>query len=105
MSESLLLVLSQRLVKKSHGGGRVLAWEAVRQSQRVKNALREGRAHVLRTLMQGNHDDLVPIEHSLADLVAGNVVTREEALRWSEQPDYLDDLIRARREKREKRAS
>ena len=99
LAEALQLVFAQRLVKRLDGAGRALAWESMSQSLRVKNAIREGRTHILRGLMQGNQDDLVPMEKSLADLVAAGTVARDDAARFASSPDYLDDLVRIRKEK------
>ena len=44
-------------------------------------------------------DDLVPMEKSLAELVASGTVPRDEAARYSSSPEYLDDLIKVRRER------
>jgi hypothetical protein len=49
--------------------------------------------------MQANQDDLVPIEKSLAELVAGGVVARDEAARYASSAEYLDDLVKVRRER------
>ncbi len=99
LAEAMQLVFAQRLLKRIDGNGRALAWEAMSQSLRVRNAIREGRTHILRGLMQGNQDDLVPMEKSLAELVAGGVVARDEAVRYASSADYLDDLVKVRRER------
>lgn len=100
LAESLELVFSQRLVRRADSEGRVLAWESMSSSIRVKNAIRESRVHLLRGLAQGNHDDLVPIEKSLADHIVAGLIRRDQALRYCSSPDYLDDLVRVRRELR-----
>jgi Tfp pilus assembly pilus retraction ATPase PilT len=87
-------------VRRADGEGRVLAWEAMNSSLRVKNAIRESRTHMLRGLAQGNQDDLIPIEKSLADLIVAGLIRRDQALRYCSSPDYLDDLVRVRREMR-----
>jgi twitching motility protein PilT len=101
LAESLELVFSQRLVRRADGEGRVLAWEAMHSSIRVKNAIRDSRTHMLRALAQGNQDDLIPIEKSLADHIVSGLIRREQALRYCTSPDYLDDLVRVRREQRQ----
>lgn len=97
LAEALFCVFSQPLLEKGHGAGRVLAWEKVSSSIEVKKAIRDGRIHTLRAMMQSNHEEFVPIEKNLAELVASALVTREEALRWTDQVEYLDDLARLRR--------
>jgi twitching motility protein PilT len=96
LADALVLVFSQRLVKRAKGDGRVVAYEKMGSSLRVRNAIREGRAHTLRSLMQSNMEELASIDQSLASLVAAGTVTREEARKWADSPGYLDDLLRAR---------
>lgn len=92
LADALLCVFSQRLVKRAKGG-RVLAWERMSSSLRVRNAIRDGKAHTLRTFMQSNHDELVSIDQSLARLVAAGTITRDEAAKYQESQTYVDDLI------------
>ena len=66
---------------------------------RVKNAIREGRAHILRSLMQGNQDDLIPLEKSLSELVAAGTVSFEDAARFASSVEYLDDLVKVRKDR------
>jgi twitching motility protein PilT len=96
LADAILLVLSQRLIKRARGSGRALAWERVSSSMRVRNAIREGRAHALRGLMQSNMEELASIDQSLARLVAQGDITRDEARKWADSTKYLDDLLRAR---------
>ncbi|MBS0658965.1 MAG: PilT/PilU family type 4a pilus ATPase [Verrucomicrobia bacterium] len=96
LAESLLLVFSQRLLRRRDGRGRALAYERVSTSLRVKNALREGKAYTLRGLMQSNHEELSSLDQALADLVVAGTVTREEAHQYAESPGYVDELCRVR---------
>ncbi len=96
LSESLLLVFSQRLVRRARGAGRVVAFERMSTSLRVRAAIREGRTHALRGYMQANHEELGSIDQSLAPLVAAGTITRDEARKYADAPAYLDDLLRAR---------
>jgi len=97
LAESLLLVLAQRLVRRAEGTGRLLAWEKMANCTAVKTAIREGRTHVLRSMMQANIEAIRPIERSLADFVAAGLVEREEAARWANDRLYLDFLLQPSR--------
>jgi len=96
LADCLLLVFSQRLLKRASGGGRVLAWEKMAGSRRVRNAIREGKAHVLRGMMQANLEELVSIDWNLAELVASGAVKYEEALKYADNAAYLNDLLKVR---------
>jgi twitching motility protein PilT len=96
VAESLLLVVSQRLVRRAGGAGRILAMEKMANSTRVRNAIREGKVHQLRTLMQGRGEEFENIDESLAGLVTSGKVRLEEALKWADNPSFLGELIRLR---------
>jgi len=96
LAESLLLVFSQRLLKRANGPGRVLAWEKIATSLRVRNAIREGKAHQLRRMMQANVDELVSIDWTLADLVAAGKVKYEEAVKFADNLTNLNELLKVR---------
>ena len=96
LADSLLCVFSQRLVKRVSGTGRALAWERVSSSLLVKNAIREGRAHSLRGMMQSNLPEVTTIDQSLVELVASGAVSHEEALKWADSARYVDELLKMR---------
>jgi len=96
VAESLLLVLSQRLVRRARGTGRVLAIEKLASSVRIKNAIREGKVHQMRGLMQSRGEEFESIDESLAGLVASGKVRLDEALKWADSASYLADLVRLR---------
>ena len=96
LAESLLLVFSQRLLKRANGPGRVLAWEKISTSLRVRNAIREGKVHQLRKMMQANVDELVSIDWTLADLVAAGKVKYEEAVKFADNLTSLNELLKVR---------
>jgi twitching motility protein PilT len=96
LAESLLLVFSQRLLKRASGSGRVLAWEKMATSLRVRNAVREGKVHQLRGMMQANVEELVSIDWTLADLIVAGKVKYEEAVKFSDNLIYLNELLKVR---------
>jgi twitching motility protein PilT len=96
LAESLLLVFSQRLLKRSSGSGRVLAWEKMSTSLRVRNAIREGKVNQLRGMMQANVEELVSIDWTLAELVSSGKVKYEEACKYADNITYMNDLLKVR---------
>ncbi len=96
LAESLLLVFSQRLLRRASGIGRVLAWEKMSTSLRVRNAIREGKVSQMRGMMQTNLEELVSIDWTLAELVATGKVRYEEALKYADSTIYLNDLLKVR---------
>jgi len=96
LAESLLLVFAQRLLRRANGQGRVLSWEKMATSLRVRNAIRDGKAHQLRGLMQTNVEELVPIDWTLADLVVAGKVRYEEAVKYADNLTYMNELLKVR---------
>lgn len=97
LADCLLVVFSQRLLQRASGTGRVLAWEKMSSSLRVRNAIREGKAHLLRGMMQTNVEELVSIDWNLAELVSSGKVKYDEALKYADNPTYLNDLLKVRK--------
>lgn len=96
LADALLLVLAQRLVRRASGPGRVLCWEKLATSPRLKNAIREGKVHSLRQMIQANLEELSSIDQSLAAAVAAGAIAEDEAMKWADDPHYLRDLVRLR---------
>jgi len=96
LADCLLVVFSQRLLRRASGAGRVLAWEKMSTSLRVRNAIREGKINQMRGLMQANVEELVGIDWTLAELIASGKVKYEEALKYADNAAYLNDQLKVR---------
>ena len=87
VSESLRAVVSQRLVPKADGTGRVAAIEVLMNSKAIGNLIREKKTFQIQSQMQtGASQGMVLLDNSLGDLVQSKTITREEALRNAEDP-------------------
>ncbi len=79
LSESLLGVVAQMLVKK-RGGGRQAALEILLGTPAVRNLIREGKTHQLQSVMQvGGKLGMQTLEAALIELVTVGTITIEEA--------------------------
>jgi twitching motility protein PilT len=86
-SESLRAVVSQRLVQRADGRGRVPACEILLGTRAVANLIREQKTFQLRSLMQtGASQGMLLLDASLAALVRDGTIGRDEALRHAEDP-------------------
>ncbi len=94
IAECLLLVLSQRLLRRAGGTGRVLAIEKLATSSRIRNTIREGKVYQLRALMQTRGEEFENIDQSLATLVATGKVRLEEAQKWADNLNYMNEMVR-----------
>ena len=82
LSESLRAVISQRLVRKADGTGRVVALEILVVTRAVSHLIRENKSFQLEGLMQtAKSDGMLLLGDSLQQLVRDGVVLQEEAER------------------------
>jgi twitching motility protein PilT len=87
VSESLRAVISQRLVVKADGSGRVPALEVLVCNKAVGNLIRDNKTFQIKSVLQtGSVHGMCLLDASLADLVKNRVITREEAARNAEEP-------------------
>ena len=89
-SESLRAVVSQRLVRRADGPGRVPAIEVLLGTRAVSNLIREMKTFQIRSILQmGASSGMGLLDASLAELVKARTVTREEALVHAEDPKLI----------------
>jgi twitching motility protein PilT len=87
-------VVTQQLLPKSTGPGRVAACEVLISTPAAKNLIREGKTHQLYTVMQtGGQVGMQTMNSCLADLVKRRYISRELAIRRSSVPDELERLL------------
>jgi twitching motility protein PilT len=87
VSESLRAVISQRLVIKADGSGRLPALEILVCNKAVGNLIRDNKTFQIKSVLQtGATHGMCLLDASLADLVKNKVITREEAARNAEEP-------------------
>jgi twitching motility protein PilT len=87
ISESLRVVVSQRLLARADGQGRVPALEVLVATKAVSSLIRDNKTFQIRSALQtGATHGMVQLDTSLADLVKRGLVTREEALIHAEDP-------------------
>ena len=82
LSESLRAVISQRLIPRADGTGRVPAVEIMVVTRALSNLIRERKVYQIHSLLQtGREKGMRLLSDAIANLVAEGVVTREEATR------------------------
>ncbi|RJO62572.1 MAG: type IV pilus twitching motility protein PilT [Dehalococcoidia bacterium] len=93
-SQVVVAVLSQTLLPKMTGKGRVAAFEVMIANTAVRNLIRDGKTYELNNVMQLNSSEgMQTLDQCLAGLVRMKIVTPEEALTHSSHPDRLQKLI------------
>jgi twitching motility protein PilT len=98
LSNSLLAVFSQNLVKKKNPKpgefGRAMVQEIMVVTPAIANLIREGKApQVYSAIQTGMKLGMQTMEQGLANLVVRGVVSLEEAISKSGKPDELQRLI------------
>ena len=90
LSGSLLGVVSQRLLPRSDGSGRVAAFEVMLANVAVKSLIRDGKTHQLGNIVAtGSQDGMVSLDRSLGDLVRDGIIDVEEAKKFVSNPRML----------------
>jgi twitching motility protein PilT len=94
LSFVLQAVLSQQLLLHASGKGRVLACEVLVATPAVRNLIREGKPEQIYTLMQtGAKFGMQTMNQALAELYQKRLVTYDEAMSYSPDPEELKKLI------------
>ncbi|BCR04439.1 hypothetical protein DESUT3_15080 [Desulfuromonas versatilis] len=94
MADNMQLIFNQRLVARKDGSGRVLAYEKLTNSYRVKNIIREGKEHQIRALLQQSMEDFRSLDVSLAELCYDGLITVEAALHYCQDESFFKELMR-----------
>ncbi|MFN8219881.1 MAG: type IV pilus twitching motility protein PilT [Fimbriimonadales bacterium] len=94
LSVNLVGVLSQTLVKRADGKGRIAAYETLVATNAIRNLIRENKSYQINSMIQtGMRQKMQTLDQSLANLVARKLVTREDARYKSKDPFEFDRLV------------
>ncbi|NLC57802.1 MAG: type IV pilus twitching motility protein PilT [Armatimonadetes bacterium] len=87
VSVNLVGIVSQTLVKRADGKGRVAAFETMRATPAVANLIREGKTHqVGSTIQTGLKQGMISLDQYLVHLVRQKVVSYQHAYEKSQNP-------------------
>lgn len=94
LSFVLQAVISQQLLQHTSGRGRVLACEVLVATPAVRNLIREGKPEQIYTLIQtGAKYGMQTMNQSLVELYMKKMITYEEAILASTDPEELKKLL------------
>ena len=95
VSESLRGVISQQLVPRADGKGRVLALEILTNTPAVANVIREARTYMLPGIIQtGKKQGMQLMDDALVDLAKQGLISSEEAYARSEQKQEVKQRLK-----------
>ena len=95
LADSLLMVLSQRLVMKKDRSGPVLAYERLVNALKIRNFIRDGKTHQIRSQMQQPGDEFSSFDVSLAKLCLEGKIAPEEGIRYADDPAFYQNMIKS----------
>jgi twitching motility protein PilT len=88
LSESLVGVISQMLLKTKDGSGRVAAHEIMLGTPAIRNLIREGKvAQMYSTIQTGMRDGMQTMDQNLSDLVKRSQISPAEARSKAKNPE------------------
>jgi len=95
IADCLQAIVSQRLLPKARGQGRVAAVEILRNTHRVSALIRDGKtAQLVSAIQSGADDGMIPLERCLRDLVRAGRITAETARSVAPDPASLKQYTR-----------
>ncbi len=94
LSVTLQGVVTQTLLPRADGSGRVVACEVLVPTPAVRNLIREGKTHQIYSVMQTSANvGMQTMDAALASLVRSGKITRDMATSRSSTPDELRRLL------------
>ena len=90
LAMSLLAIISQRLLPRANGKGRVLAAEILRNNPAVGNLIREGKTHQIYSIMETHSKDgMVTLDNSIKNLYMRGIVSFDTAVNNVVNPQVI----------------
>jgi pilus retraction protein PilT len=87
LSNALIGVVSQRLIPRADGIGRVGAFEVIVANSAIRNVIRDNKMHQAKSLMETRlAEGMITMDRALRELYQAGLITREDALRFAENP-------------------
>ena len=94
LSLVLLGAIVQQLIPRRDNKGRALAYELMKATPAVKNMIRENTLHQIYSVLQmGKGEGMMTMNQSLIELHRKNLITRDEAIKRSSNPEELRRII------------
>ncbi|MBL7017046.1 MAG: PilT/PilU family type 4a pilus ATPase [Kiritimatiellales bacterium] len=96
LSQTLIGVVAQQLMRTQDHSKRVLACEVMRVNSGISNLIREGKAEQIYSMIQtGRKEGMITMNESLRELLALDLIHEETALNRTVNPKELLRLIEA----------
>lgn len=90
LSMSLQGIISQQLIPRQDGSGRIAAFEILTATPAVRNIIRHGQSHqILATILEGQKYGMIDMDTSIKNLYFQGLISHEEASLRVANPDIL----------------
>lgn len=94
LSVNLLGVVSQSLVRRKDGRGRIAAFEVLNATSAVRNLIRENKSYQIGSIIQtGARQKMQTLDQSLSKLVEAGMVDYDEARSKAKDPYEFDRIV------------
>ena len=93
LSAALQAVVSQRLLTRADGKGRIACFEVMIATSAVRAIIRDGKTHqLLSTMETGAREGMITMDRAVLELVKAGHITVEEGTRYMRNPMSLKGL-------------
>ena len=87
-------VISQQLIPRADGRGRVAALEVLHANLAIRNLVREGKTHQIPSIMQTNRRlGMISMDDAIVQLYREGKITREMAAAFAQEPDTIESKL------------
>ena len=94
LAEVLICVISQQLIAKKAGRGRVAAIEVMHINPAIRNLIRESKTYQIPSVMQTNKRmGMQTMDDAIYDLYVRNIISDTEALRYAQDISYIQKRL------------
>jgi twitching motility protein PilT len=97
LADTLSCVVSQRLVKRANGIGRVPAVEVMTGSPSIKKQIsdKESSSELYNTIREGGHYGMISLNQALQNLIGSGMITHDDALGSTSNTTELRQMLRS----------
>ena len=94
LADSLVGIVSQQLLRRAEGRGRVVAFELLLRTTSISGLIRDGKTHQIPTAIQtGSKQGMRLMDSHLKALVDSGLVKAREAMRFAVNPAAFQEMI------------
>ena len=94
LANVLEAVVSQQLIPRADGRGRVAAFEVLHANLAIRNLVREGKTHQIPSIMQTNRRlGMIAMDDAIVNLCREGKITRKMAVAFAQEPDTIESKL------------